>query len=171
MDKISDEKLVRLGRADASVLKAIVIDPAEVVTAAWVRLKCQYGCEGYGRYLVCPPHSPDHQQFRRVLECYRRALLLHFAPEAEVKAVMAELERRVFLLGAWKAFALGAGPCYFCSQCTAGKQPCRHPEKARPAMEACGIDVFSTVKKFGLPINVVTSSAQCPNFYALLLVD
>jgi len=27
---------------------AVVIDPASVVTAAWVRLKCQFGCSHYG---------------------------------------------------------------------------------------------------------------------------
>jgi hypothetical protein len=35
----------------------------------------------------------------------------------------------------------------------------RHPEQARPAMEACGIDVFSTVRKAGLPIEVVSDPA------------
>ncbi|UCF44650.1 MAG: hypothetical protein JSV99_12255, partial [Planctomycetota bacterium] len=48
---------------------------------------------------------------------------------------------------------------------------CRHPERARPAMEACGIDVFSTVRKVGLPIEVVRTRRQCPNYYGLILVD
>jgi len=48
---------------------------------------------------------------------------------------------------------------------------CRHPERARPAMEACGIDVFSTVKKAGFPLKVVRTTRQCPNYYALILVD
>jgi hypothetical protein len=38
-------------------------------------------------------------------------------------------------------------------------------------MEACGIDVFSTVKKFGFPIEVVRTTRQCPNYYGLILVD
>jgi hypothetical protein len=38
-------------------------------------------------------------------------------------------------------------------------------------MEACGIDVFSTVRKAGLPIEVVTGRRQCPNYYGLILVD
>jgi predicted metal-binding protein len=38
-------------------------------------------------------------------------------------------------------------------------------------MEACGIDVFSTVKKAGLPIEVVRTARQCPDYYGLVLVD
>jgi predicted metal-binding protein len=38
-------------------------------------------------------------------------------------------------------------------------------------MEACGIDVFSTVKKVGFPIEVVRQRRQCPNYYGLILVD
>ncbi|MCL5279498.1 MAG: DUF2284 domain-containing protein [Planctomycetes bacterium] len=48
---------------------------------------------------------------------------------------------------------------------------CRHAEQARPAMEACGIDVFTTVRKTGLPLEVVRTKRQCPNNYGLILVD
>jgi len=95
---------------------------------------------------------------------------MHFEPEADVKTVVAELERDIFLQGAWKAFALGAGPCYFCTKCPVEDGECRYPDRARPAMEACGIDVFSTVRKFGLPIEVVRTTRQCPNYYGLILV-
>ncbi|MCE5231071.1 DUF2284 domain-containing protein, partial [bacterium] len=32
-----------------------LIDPRTVPTAEWVRMKCQYGCGGYGGCLTCPP--------------------------------------------------------------------------------------------------------------------
>ena len=81
--------------------------------------------------------------------------LVEERPEAEVKAIVADLERRIFLRGAWKVFGLGAGPCYFCKVCSVEDGRCKHPDRARPAMEACGIDVFSTVKKAGFPLDVV----------------
>jgi len=108
---------------------------------------------------------------RNVLDAYGRAVMIHFAPEAEIKATVADLERDFFLRGAWKAFGLGAGPCYFCKECNVDEQQCRYPERARPAMEACGIDVFSTAKKAGFPIEVVRTTHQCPNYYGLILVD
>jgi predicted metal-binding protein len=108
---------------------------------------------------------------RKVLDAYNRAVLIHFDSEADVKAIVVDLERNIFLRGAWKAFGLGAGPCYFCKECAVEKGRCRYPERARPAMEACGIDVFSSVRKAGLPIEVVRTERQCPDYYGLLLVD
>jgi len=108
---------------------------------------------------------------RKVLDTYGRGILIHFDAEADVKAIVADLERVIFLRGAWKAFGLGAGPCYFCKKCPIEEGQCRHAERARPAMEACGIDVFSTVKKVGFPIEVVRTQGQCPNYYGLILVD
>jgi len=153
------------------LLEVKVIRPKDVATGAWVEWKCRFGCDGYGQCLVCPPFTPKPDQTRRVLDGYRRGLLMHFRPDAHVKQVVADLERAIFLMGAWKAFGLGAGPCHFCPSCPVPDGPCRHPERARPSMEACGIDVFTTVRKAGLPIEVVTDRRQCPNYYGLILVD
>ncbi len=155
----------------AGVKAAKIISPLDVETAPWVRLKCQFGCDGYGQCLVCPPFTPTPEQMRQVLNAYGRAILIHFERHADVKATVVELEREIFLRGAWKAFGLGAGPCYLCKSCAKKIGDCRHAEQARPAMEACGIDVFSTVRKAGYPIEVVKSSRQCPDYYGLVLVD
>lgn len=168
--ELSDAELCKAVKQKSGVRDARIISPSEVETAAWVRLKCQFGCDGYGQCLVCPPYTPTPQQMRQVLDAYSRAVLIHFTPQAEIKAIVADLEREFFLRGAWKAFGLGAGPCYFCEECNVEEQ-CRYPQRARPAMEACGIDVFSTVKKAGFPIEVVRTTRQCPNYYGLILVD
>jgi predicted metal-binding protein len=168
--KLSDRQLCAAARQKSGVKDARIVSPADVETAAWVRLKCQFGCGCYGQCLVCPPFTPSPEQMRKVLDAYTRAILLHCEPDADVKAIVADLERDIFLRGASKAFALGAGPCYFCKECNPEEQ-CRYPERARPSMEACGIDVFSTVKKMGLPIEVVRTTRQCPNYYGLILVD
>ena len=92
-------------------------------------------------------------------------------PDAELKAIVVELEREIFLRGAWKAFGLGAGPCYMCKSCVLEAGKCRHPHEARPAMEACGIDVYSTARRAGFEIEVVRTMDQCPNYFGLVLVD
>lgn len=153
------------------VKSARIISPAKVETAPWVRLKCQFGCSGYGQCLVCPPFTPTPEQMRSVLDSFHRAVLIHCEPQADVKTIVADLERRFFLAGAWKVFGLGAGPCYFCRNCPVKKKQCQHPERARPAMEACGIDVFSTARKAGFPIEVIRTTHQCPNYFGLILVD
>jgi predicted metal-binding protein len=169
--QLSNKQLCDVAKQKSGVKDVRIISGKEVETAAWVRLKCQFGCGGYGQCLVCPPFTPPPEQMRKVLDAYTRAILLHCEPEANVKAIAAELELDIFLRGAWKAFGLGAGPCYFCKECNVEEGQCLHPERARPSMEACGIDVFSTVKKAGFPIEVVRTTRQCPNYYGLILVD
>jgi predicted metal-binding protein len=121
--------------------------------------------------LVCPSYTPTAQQMQEVLDSYRRVVLVHFTEEGRIKATIVELERDFFLRGAWKVFGIGAGSCSLCKECNLEQQQCQNPHQARPAMEACGIDVFSTVKKAGFPIEVVRTKNQCPNFYGLILVD
>jgi len=169
--KLSDKELRDVARQKSGVKDARIIAGKDVETAAWVRLKCQYGCGGYGQSLVCPPFTPSPEQMRKVLDAYNRAILIHCEPEADVKAIVADLERDIFLRGTWKAFALGAGPCYFCKECNVEEEQCRYPERARPSMEACGIDVFSSVRKAGFPIEILRTTRQCPNYYGLILVD
>jgi predicted metal-binding protein len=169
--ELSDAALRRLAAGKAGVKAAKMISPSDVATAPWVRLKCQFGCDGYARCLVCPPFTPTPERMREVLDAYRRAILIHFERYANVKSTIVELERAIFLRGAWKALGLGAGPCYLCKSCPTKQGRCRRAEQARPAMEACGIDVFTTVRAAGLPIEVISDRRACPNYYGLVLVD
>jgi predicted metal-binding protein len=169
--KLSDKDLIDAVKKKAGVNGARIISPGDVETAEWVWLKCRFGCDGYGQTLVCPPFSPTPQQMREVLDSYKRAILIHFAPKTRIKATVVALEREFFLRGAWKVFGIGAGSCSLCKECNLEQQQCRNPHHARPAMEACGIDVFTTAKKVGFPIEVVRTKRQCPNFYGLILVD
>ena len=65
---------------------------------------------------------------------------------------------------------MGAGPCDLCDTCAQGKE-CPTPEKARPSMEGCGIDVFTTVRNAGLKIDVVHNEDDEYSFFALVLVS
>ena len=57
MVELTDEQLAEMA-LKTGVQEARVIDPKTVVAAEWVRLKCQFGCDGFGKCLTCPPHSP-----------------------------------------------------------------------------------------------------------------
>ncbi len=161
---------LRLGAAAAKL-----VSPKSVVTALWVRLKCQFGCSGYGLCLTCPPHSPRPEETRRLLDEYRRALLVQAGKTRPLRKLIAELERTAFLAGHHKALALAAGPCRLCEDCPPIEKGeaggCLHPEQARPAMEACGIDVFATARANGLPLEVVNDRNAEPVYYGLLLIE
>ena len=149
---------------------AKVINPKTIVTAPWVRLKCQFGCGGWGGCLACPPRTPTPAETRKVLDCYRRAILVHSRKQWQgVKALVVWLEKRIFLDGYYKAFALGSGPCHLCEKCNL--KFCRHPELARPSLEGCGVDVYATARRNGFPIEVVRTRADHPNYYGVVLVD
>jgi predicted metal-binding protein len=154
---------------------AKVIDPRSIATAEWVRMKCQYGCPGYGMSLCCPPHTPTPEVTRRVVDSYTKAILLHRRMGQGKKAkdltqVVIQLERELFLDGYYKAWSMGSGPCRLCRTCnTTGT--CQHGHDARPSMEACGIDVFKTARENGFPITVVRTHDEERNFYGVILVE
>jgi predicted metal-binding protein len=155
------------------------IHPREVVTAEWVRLKCQYGCGCYGTCLTCPPFSPTPEYTRKALDGYQRAIILIWDippnyKERDLRRKMrrqtAALEREMFLDGYYKAFAMTCGPCNLCRSCDV-TQPCRFEEAARPSMEACGIDVYGTLANLGYRLKVVQSTDEECRFCGLILVD
>lgn len=146
-----------------------VISPRTVETAEWVRWKCQFGCGGFRSSLMCPPYSPKPAETRAMLDGYTRAILFE-APLGEVKKIAVRLERELFLLGYYKALGLGAGPCDLCDRCAFDKG-CRHADEARPAMEACGINVFATVRKHGFKIDVVRDADDPQHYFGLVLVE
>jgi len=149
---------------------AKIISTKNIFTAPWVRQKCHFGCSGYGQTLTCPPYSPYPEETRKILDSYRTAILVHCNNKSrDVKEIVVKLEREIFLEGYYKAFGLGAGPCYLCKKCNFNE--CRHPYKARPSMEACGIDVFRTVRKNGFTIEVLKDSSCKGNYFGLVLVE
>jgi predicted metal-binding protein len=153
----------KLGADEAKII------PAEsVVTAEWVRLKCQFGCGVYGQRLTCPPRSPSPERTKRMLADYSHAILVHGDRYTELREVIADLERVIFLDGHHRAFGMGAGPCKLCSECP---DFCRYPDRARPAMEACGIDVYSTVRANGFSIGVVKKRGSRTDYYGMVLID
>jgi predicted metal-binding protein len=156
---------VELGAKGAKVVATI-----QVFTGEWVRLKCQYGCSAYASSRNCPPFSPSPERTRKILDEYRTAILVHGDRTTDIRKLVAKLEREIFLGGYYKAFAYACGPCHMCDECDL-EGPCRHADESRPAMEACGIDVYATVRSAGLPIEVVTSKDCAQNYYGLVLVE
>lgn len=162
----------------AGALEAKIIRARNVVTAEWVRLKCQFGCDGFGKRLCCPPRTPTPEQMKRVLAAYKRALIYSYtctpsgykAKRLRMQRLVPALERAMFLDGHYKAFGLMAGPCRLCKACNL-EGTCRHSELARPSMESCGIDVYATARNSGLKLDVVTSEDATSKFINLILVD
>ncbi len=90
--------------------------------------------------------------------------------EREFVDLLCQIEKEAIRMGYRFATALSGGACRLCDECAGiTGQPCRHPFKARPAMEAVGIDVFKTAKNAGIPFEL--PAGDHPVFTGLLLVD
>ena len=154
---------------------AKIVDPRSVTTAEWVRMKCQFGCPGFGKSRCCPPHAPPPDLTRKVVDSYQKAILIHRKlPKGEktkfFNQTIVKLEIEIFLDGYYKAWSLVSGPCRLCDECDLST-PCRHGLEARPSMEACGIDVFKTARDNGFPIEVLRTREEERDIFGLILVE
>ncbi len=159
--------------------RAGIVDAKNVVAENWVRLKCRYGCGGYGKSLTCPPYSPTPDYTRKMVEEFSKGLLIQIRDislqdeprlSSKLKTIVADLEREIFLDGYHKAFGMASGPCRLCETCDTN-HPCEHPHKARPSMEACGIDVYETARNSGFELEVVRSKDSLCSYTGLILIE
>lgn len=84
------------------------------------------------------------------------------------------------MAGYHKAFLITLDECRACSadSCPGGiaasqglnRAACHCTKLSRPSMEGMGIDVFTTVRKAGFEINVLTDVHDTMNRFAMLLV-
>jgi predicted metal-binding protein len=145
-------------------------------------------CAGYNQYLTCPPHVMAVGSFLKILSRYEWCLLvqveatdidstdkgtvridqtvlrnsreLHLPYKLKLLNVVETVEAAAFKKGMHFATGLVGGSCALCERCIENKfsDACRHPFRARPAMEGVGIDVFRTAQNADLPIHLSSSN-------------
>ncbi len=148
---------------------AVAIDVKTVKTAPWTVYRCRYGCDFYGKSHCCPPHSPTWKETQEMLDCFTVGILFRCQSMREITPFAREMSNMLFLDGYYKAMAFSSGPCRICEQCD--PEHCRFPKLALPSMEACGIDVFATVRNNGIPINVIRAKNEQASYFGLILVE
>jgi len=146
--------------------RGTVIRAGDVVVDERVRLKCLIPlCNSYNRNLMCPPRLPTVTLFRNALAKFSRAILIQvsagidqpgdaFLHAKKLHELVNQGEKEAFEAGFRFAAGLIGGCCRLCDVCVAADPrtagtPCRFPFKARPSMEAMGIDVIATLEKAG----------------------
>jgi len=164
---------LELGASDA-----VVVPANRIFVDERVRMKCTIPrCPRAGETPNCPPYAPDLELVRRGISRYSWAILLkcHISPieeyipgkgttKAEQRRVLLfhkkgsevvnGLERQAYKDGYHLALGLGGGSCkdylcqgMICQFLDSGR--CRFPQRARPAIEAMGIDVMKLVNEAG----------------------
>ncbi|MBC8450364.1 MAG: DUF2284 domain-containing protein [Chloroflexi bacterium] len=157
---------------------AAIIPASDVVIDERVRLKCTVPrCLRAGETPNCPPYAPDLDLVRRAIGRFSWAVLFKcdvgpiedYAPgsgktKAEQRRVLSfhkpgsevvcALERQAYKDGYHLAVGFGGGSCkdylcqgLICQFLDSGR--CRFPHRARPAMEAVGMDVIGLINQVG----------------------
>lgn len=158
------------------------VKPETIEVANWVRFKCMFGCESYGSKASCPPQVPSIDECRDFFSEYRRAVLIHFNkildnPEdrkawgKEINNGLIKIERDVFLQGYYKTFVLFMDECQLCYECALARTECHNKKESRPSPEAMGVDVYTTARKHGYPIEVLKDHGEAMDRFSILMVD
>ncbi|MFC2002569.1 DUF2284 domain-containing protein [Chloroflexota bacterium] len=187
-------RALELGATDAKIITTdmVLIDER-------VRAKCYYPkCGSYGTNANCPPYAMEVDLVSKVVNNFQYAIFTRFevpseeiaGPEARAKGltaraqiknheIVSKIESEAFYDGYYLAMGFAGGPCKsaFCpnDECSAlvPGQACRHPYRARSAMEGVGMDAFSMAAKVGwdvYPIGVSVLPSEIPHGTRLGLV-
>jgi len=189
---------LELGAAGAEIIKA-----DQLVVDERVRLKCLIPrCLRAGETPNCPPNAPDLDLVRKAFARYSWGLLIktHVEPMSDfipgsskdesgtdrsllfhqkTAKIVYEIERLAYKNGYSLAMGLGGGSCkdYLCHGLVCQFKDsgrCRFPLRARPAMEALGIDVVDIIGKAGwtaYPLVDDPAEIPCATSVGLVLIN
>ncbi len=174
------QKALQLGASQAVIIPAQRVEIDERVI-----LKCSIPpCGHYNRSAYCPPYTPEPEFMRKALSRFNWAILFkhdvvpvedfsditRYYPHGEKQQrksmeIAAKIELLACADGYHFAMGLGAGSCVdslcdgkLCKMLDSGR--CPHILRARPSMEAVGIDVFGLVNTVGWTIYPCYSSVD-----------
>ena len=177
---------------EAGADQAKIVPANQVVVDERVRMKCLVPlCHLYGESPNCPPYTPEPEEMRKVLSKFSYAIFTrndvlpvedfvddekwhraHMKHQGKTHRLVSEVEALAFNDGYYLAMGFAAGGCktalcggQICQFLDSGR--CRFPLKARPSMEAVGIDAYRLATQVGWDIypvahrNVELTSIPC----------
>jgi len=159
---------------EAGADAAEIVPARKVVVDERVRMKCMVPrCHLCGESPNCPPYTPEPDFMRKVIRRFRWALVTrndvrpvedfidnekwhkgHIRHQRKTHDIVSAVESRAFNDGYYLAMGFAAGGCKtalcggrICQLLDSGR--CRFPLKARPSMEAVGIDAYRLATEVG----------------------
>lgn len=124
-------------------------------------------CRNYGKKYACPPKSPSFEDICKkqglhivLFKCnlgqikntseYNKIRIANSIMKSRIDKLMREFEAK----SGNKLKFLSSGSCRLCKKCNLEKNlACKHPDKMRFSLEACGINVEKITKElFDIPL-------------------
>lgn len=182
MNKSNSEIInILINKAQELGLQVYEIKSSDLIIENRTRLKCIYGCSGYGKRLSCPPHIMEIDEFKKIIAEYTQALLLvdklDLSQESDIIKAwskmrkisfhkMLELEYLAFRNRFTYAQLMRPGACNECEICG---DTCKKYEMRRFPPEAVGINVSEIMKSVGESFEFCNNSnIKC---VGILLID
>lgn len=166
---IQRDELLNYVRNKNKNARLIFIDPKDLLFEENVKMNCFY-CGKYNNNWKCPPNLPDIDYPKMMQEYDAGAFLVFdFEITSEEQYTTIRNESSVILhkllldLEKWlwnhnnsNAISFGAGSCKLCKG-GCGKDKCNNPYMARSPLEATGVNIIKSARKYGIDIKFPTN--------------
>jgi predicted metal-binding protein len=168
MDKNERELMIHFMKEKCNDADGVFINPKELVFEENVKMNCYY-CGKYNNNWRCPPNLPNID-YPKMMEEYTDGLFVvlkyNIASTQDYDYVRNEssvvLHRLLLTLEKWmwnhnnsNAISFGGGSCKLCKG-GCGKEKCNIPYMSRSPLEATGVNVVKSARKYGINIEFPT---------------
>ena len=146
----------------------VLMDPKELVFEEVVKQNCYY-CGRYGQNWRCPPNLPA-VDYPKMMREFDKGLFVYltytYKTTAEFDAartdssvqlhkLLLNLEKWMYYHNAPTAISFIGGSCKLCKG-GCGKDRCNNPYLSRSPLEATGVNIIKSAKKYGIDIRFPT---------------
>ena len=169
MSKIDREELTAFVKQNNERAKCVFIRPQDLIFEENVKMNCFY-CGKYNHNWKCPPRLPDID-FKKMMSEYEHGLIVvmtcHIMRQSEydkirndssviIHKILLELEKWMYDHNRPNAVSFIGGSCKLCKG-GCGKDHCNNPYMSRTPIEALGINMIKSMKKYGITIEFPTN--------------
>jgi predicted metal-binding protein len=174
------QTLKEWGATHCQFISSGLLIPDERIRKYCYENKC--GC--YDKHLMCPPRTGSIAEVSQKLKLFNTGILVQYTKRLEVQKDTAGvtaaklalhymvLETEKYLTenaGIVKIFGLIGGECELCNPCAGySAEACVYPDRARPSLEALGVDVIGLLKSLSLDGNFYDDKIT---WTAMVLID
>ena len=168
MSIIKNEELLAFLKENNQDAEGIFIDPKDLVFEENVKMNCFY-CGRYNNNWRCPPNLPDID-YKKMMSEYEHGLFVvlryDIEDENDYGSIRSEssvvLHKLLLSLEKWMwrhnrstAISFIGGSCKLCKG-GCGKERCNNPYMSRSPLEAIGVHIVKSARKYGISVDFPT---------------
>lgn len=154
--------IINVVKKEYANIQTVEIDKKDIVFEERVKMNCFY-CTKYNNNFMCPPNIPQINYIKMIDE-YEHVFIVYAKFKIEdiektrressiyLHSAMIAMEKELWKYNKVTALSFIGGSCKLCSNGCDDKK-CRNPYFARMPVEALGINIINTVRKYGLSVN------------------